>query len=68
MLQYTIKNIQFSSKNYQILKETEKYDVCTGKVAVNKSFSWGSTDIELKTDFKSTIVCVCVYKTKENHV
>ena len=46
----------FIKKKIETHKETEMYGRYTGKDTVNRNCPWGSSYIELRTEFKSAIV------------
>lgn len=57
MPQYIFKNVLYSlKKKIETHKETEMYGRYTGKDTVNTNCPWGSSYIELRTEFKSAIV------------
>lgn len=57
MLQYIVQKCSiFIKKKFETHKETKLYGRYTGKDTVNRNCPWGSSYIELRTDFKSAIV------------
>lgn len=53
---YCSKMFYFHLKKIETHKETKLYGRYTGKDTVNRNCPWGSSYIELRTDFKSAIV------------